>query len=79
MKTTYEEVKEMTIAAGVTDKLTETTTEAAICPLGLFGNIPHPTICDSFYMCTGGVAIQLFCSYGFEYDPVLAVSNICSY
>lgn len=53
---------------------TETTSEVPICPPGVFGNIPHPTLCDSFYLCAGGVPIQLFCSYGFEFDATVGVS-----
>ncbi|CAH2988058.1 unnamed protein product, partial [Chilo suppressalis] len=39
-----------------------------ICPPGTFGNIPHPELCNSFFMCAGGIATQLFCSSGFEFD-----------
>ncbi|CAH2056510.1 unnamed protein product, partial [Iphiclides podalirius] len=56
----------------VTDEIVETTTEAAVCPPGVFGSVPHPTLCDAFYMCTGNVAIQLYCGSGFEFDPELA-------
>ncbi|CAH1643056.1 unnamed protein product [Spodoptera littoralis] len=63
------------IAEGGCTFQSATTTEATtiadppICAEGQFGNIPHPELCNSFYMCTGGQAIQLFCSEGFEFDP----------
>lgn len=71
-----------TAATNVTSLPIETTTIAdlstvtqqiPICPVGHFGNIPHPELCDTFYMCVGGVPIQLFCSDGFEYDENLEV------
>lgn len=52
---------------------TETTTPG-ICPEGSFGNIPHPELCNSWFMCAGGISIQLFCSEGFEFDPNHGVS-----
>ncbi|KAF9797981.1 hypothetical protein SFRURICE_020747 [Spodoptera frugiperda] len=62
------------IAEGGCTLQSPTTTEAAvteppICPEGLYGNIPHPQLCNAFYMCTGGQALELFCSEGFEFDP----------
>ncbi|CCU56371.1 unknown similar to AcMNPV orf145 [Mythimna separata entomopoxvirus 'L'] len=47
--------------------------ENKICPIGYFGNIPHPTNCNQFYVCVNSDkdnAILLTCSKGFEYDPI---------
>ncbi|CAH1643057.1 unnamed protein product [Spodoptera littoralis] len=46
-----------------------TIADPPICVEGQYGKIPHPELCNSFYLCTGGQAIQLFCSEGFEFDP----------
>ncbi|XP_046974664.1 mucin-5AC-like [Vanessa cardui] len=45
-------------------------TTPAICPPGVFGNVPDPVECNKFYMCTAGIEIPLYCSVGFEFDPV---------
>jgi hypothetical protein len=37
--------------------------------------MPHPELCEAFYMCAGGVAIPLFCTEGLEFDPELKVSR----
>lgn len=60
-----------------TDKVEITTGNPSVelCPPGTFENIPHPELCNSFYMCAGGIPIQLFCSDGFEFDPVTRVSK----
>ncbi|XP_022816848.1 mucin-5AC-like [Spodoptera litura] len=47
----------------------ETTTVDPNCLPGTWGDVPHPELCNSFYSCTGGHAIQLFCTEGFEFDP----------
>lgn len=54
----------------------DATTVAPICPPGKFGNAPHPEQCDSFYMCAGGIAIQLYCSIGFEFDKHVEVRRV---
>ncbi|KAL4712149.1 hypothetical protein ACJJTC_011010 [Scirpophaga incertulas] len=64
------ESTEMTEPTSTVSDLTSTT-KAPLCPIGVFGNIPHPSLCNSFYMCAGGSAIQLFCREGFEFDPVI--------
>ncbi|KAJ2939325.1 hypothetical protein O0L34_g13422 [Tuta absoluta] len=55
------------------DDLVSTTTEEAvtppICPDGYFGSVPHPEECDTYFMCSGWMPIQLRCSAGFEFDP----------
>ncbi|GBP18323.1 hypothetical protein EVAR_14715_1, partial [Eumeta japonica] len=51
------------------DAAIEVTTEKELCPIGYFGNVAHPELCDSFYMCTAGIANQLFCNEGHEFDP----------
>lgn len=48
---------------------TETTTSKPICPPDFFGYMPHPTICESYYLCSFGVEVQLWCAPGFEFDP----------
>ncbi|XP_050359161.1 mucin-5AC-like isoform X5 [Nymphalis io] len=53
----------------ITSEDTQTTT--AICPPGVFGNVPDPENCNKFYMCTAGISIPLYCSAGFEFDPVV--------
>ncbi|GBP88320.1 Protein AC150, partial [Eumeta japonica] len=50
--------------------LTEVTTEKELCPIGYFGNVAHPELCNSFFMCTAGIANQLFCNNGYEFDPI---------
>lgn len=55
---------------------TEQPTTPAICPIGVFGNVPHPDNCQSYYLCTGGMAIQLYCATGYEFDPVSNVSKL---
>lgn len=59
-----------------TTEITVETTTPGICPDNFFGNIPHPELCNSWYLCAGGMPIQLFCSDGFEYDPIQGVSTI---
>ncbi|XP_059058830.1 mucin-2-like [Achroia grisella] len=49
------------------------TTTPSICPPGTFGNVPHPELCNSYYLCTGGIPIQVFCPDGQEFDPELRV------
>ncbi|CCU56346.1 unknown similar to AcMNPV orf145 [Mythimna separata entomopoxvirus 'L'] len=44
--------------------------ENKICPEGVYGNIPHPTDCNRFYLCAAGNAILLRCPKGEEYDPI---------
>ncbi|CAG5053319.1 unnamed protein product [Parnassius apollo] len=53
------------------DDAEKTTKLPEVCPEGHYGNVPHPELCDSFYMCANGVAIQLYCSKDLEYDPSL--------
>ncbi|CAG9794248.1 unnamed protein product [Diatraea saccharalis] len=48
---------------------TPSTSAPSICPPGTFGNIPHPVLCSSFFMCVGGSATLLNCTSGFEFDP----------
>nr|XP_026483814.1 uncharacterized protein LOC113391901 [Vanessa tameamea] len=48
----------------------DTITTPAICPPGVFGNVPDPEDCNKFYICTSGISIPLYCSEGFEFDPV---------
>ncbi|WBB27191.1 hypothetical protein [Mythimna sequax nucleopolyhedrovirus] len=47
----------------------------SICPLGTWGNVTHPYNCESFYMCAGGVPIQLFCAVGFCFNGRTCVSK----
>ena len=54
---------------------TTVTTPAPLCPPHVFGNVPHPEICQSFYMCAAGQAILLTCNEGREFDPVVGVSD----
>lgn len=63
---------------GCTYSSTTTTTSpiSAICPPGTWGNVPHPEICNAFYMCAGEQPIKLYCSEGFEFDPELKVSSV---
>ena len=44
------------------------------CPLGVYGNMPDPEDCASYYYCTGQFATKMYCSIGFEFDPELKVS-----
>ncbi|QBC76028.1 nesp049 [Neophasia sp. alphabaculovirus] len=37
--------------------------------IGGFGNVISD-YCDKFYMCAGGLAIQLYCYSGFAYDYI---------
>ncbi|XP_022816846.1 uncharacterized protein LOC111349827 [Spodoptera litura] len=39
------------------------------CPTGVWTNIRHPTLCNSFYYCNGNKSVQFFCVDGYEYDP----------
>ncbi|XP_022816849.1 uncharacterized protein LOC111349831 [Spodoptera litura] len=68
--TTLSTTDSSTTPIGSTTDSSVTTTEGPeICPIGVWGNVPHPTLCNSFYVCAAGSAIQLFCSEGFEFDP----------
>lgn len=58
----------------ITNDYEVTTEQNALCPDGFFGNVPHPVYCNSFYLCTGGIAVQLFCRDGYEYNEIIAVS-----
>lgn len=67
----------VTTAAPVeTTTKSDVTTPAPLCPLGVFGNVPHPDRCDAFYMCAGGQAILLTCTDGHEFDPDLRVREV---
>ncbi|VVC89704.1 unnamed protein product, partial [Leptidea sinapis] len=46
----------------------EVTTQAPVCPPGVFGNIPHPEHCDQYYNCFGGTYFLHRCANNFEYD-----------
>lgn len=56
-----------------TTTVTIPTTTPALCGPTDIHNVPHPELCDSYYMCMGGVAIQLFCPPGEEFDPATRV------
>lgn len=55
------------------------TTEAPLCPPGVFMNIPNPERCDAFYMCASGLALPQFCPDGFEYSDNAQVSFFGNY
>ncbi|CAH1643059.1 unnamed protein product [Spodoptera littoralis] len=38
------------------------------CPTGVWTNIRHPTLCNSFYYCNGNKSVQFFCVDGYEFD-----------
>nr|UYX49669.1 unknown similar to AcMNPV orf145 [Darna trima granulovirus] len=42
-----------------------------VCPPGELINVPHPYLCDSFYMCLRDYYIQLFCEQGHEFSAHL--------
>lgn len=69
----FEQTTESSVATTTTGNV-EVTTPAPICPPGVIGNLPHPDKCEGFYMCTSGIAIELLCSAGFEFDPETKVS-----
>ncbi|RVE43276.1 hypothetical protein evm_012067 [Chilo suppressalis] len=41
------------------------------CASGFMGTVPHPDLCNSFFMCLGSAAIQMYCTSGHEYDAQL--------
>lgn len=45
-----------------------------ICAPGVFGNIPHHSRCDAYYLCSAGMAFEVLCPSGFEFDPSTNVS-----
>lgn len=64
-------------AESTTAKLEMTT--PPICLPTDFGNVPDPTDCTKYYLCSAGMAISLTCIVGHEFDPTIRVSSILSH
>lgn len=39
-----------------------------ICPPELYGNVPDPDDCESYYFCATGSATKMACGDGMEFD-----------
>ncbi|CAH2988061.1 unnamed protein product [Chilo suppressalis] len=44
---------------------------APFCATGFMGTVPHPNLCNSFFMCLGSTSIQMYCTLGHEYNVQL--------
>lgn len=50
-----------------TSDIDENDKQIKVCPPGVYGTVPNPADCSSFYFCPAGN--KLSCSDGFVYNP----------